>query len=377
MNAVMQSPYKHRAQKNQSKTIDLTKLAHDLKGPLNSLKGLLQIASREVNLEEAQPYFKLIEQYQQLLYYRINDLLNSLNFSEKKSINDFIEQSRIFESIRTPLHYLISQDNVNVLGKTKNLSFTEKVNQVKKLNNTLDRLQKTWSDKKINKSGAINLVVLADHIKKSLNSIKILLEIAVKEIENKDAMDYFELIEKTRVQLFTRVEDSLKKLYGDDIISFTHIDFDEMISKIQLSLTNMDGFDDIKFKIRVKNSTAFYSDSDAIRSIIQNLLENSIKYRKHDNQIHAVGFSVEDNTDGIIMIIADNGIGIKKELVSKIFTFGVRDNNSSEEGHGIGLSLVKLLLDQLGGQISVNSVNNQGTLFTINIPNAAKSYHQI
>ena len=63
MNAVMQSPYKHRAQKNQSKTIDLTKLAHDLKGPLNSLKGLLQIASREVNLEEAQPYFKLIEQY--------------------------------------------------------------------------------------------------------------------------------------------------------------------------------------------------------------------------------------------------------------------------------------------------------------------------
>jgi signal transduction histidine kinase len=220
-------------------------------------------------------------------------------------------------------------------------------------------------------------VVLADHIKKSLNSIKILLRIAVKETENKNATNYFELIEKTRVQLFSRVEDSLKKLYGEDIISLKHIDFDEMISKIQLSLTNMDGFDEIKFKIRVKNNNTFYSDSDAIRSIIQNLMENAIKYRKHDNQRHSVGLSVEDNTDGIIMIIADNGIGIKKELISKIFAFGVRDKNSLEEGHGIGLSLVKQLLDQLGGQISVNSVINQGTLFTIKIPNATKSFHHI
>jgi signal transduction histidine kinase len=138
-------------------------------------------------------------------------------------------------------------------------------------------------------------------------------------------------------------------LNGDGITNLTCIDFTEMIDKVQSSLKNMDGFTNIKFQMHVKNITPFYADANAIRSIIQNLLENAIKYRKQDSSRHIVSFLVQDDSDGIIMKISDNGIGIKKEIVPKIFTFGVRDRNSSEEGHGIGLSLVKQLIGQLGG----------------------------
>jgi hypothetical protein len=373
MKTETQEPYKRLSKKKLAENIGLTKLAHDLKGPLNSIKGLLHIASQDVDHEEAQRFFKLIEHYQQLLYYRINDLLNNVNLSEKKSTYNFLEQSQIFDSIRLPLHDLIGSNKPGVLQKPQKLSFKEKMNRVNDLSDILDMLQKNWSDKKSNKTGTINLVVLADDIVKSLNSIRVLLEIAIDEIENKTAIDYFELIEKSREQLFTRVEATLTKLHGDGITNPTRIDLTEMIDKVQSSLQNMEGFTNIKFQIQVKNNSPFYSDADALRSIIQNLLENAIKYRKQDSSRHTVSISIHDGNDGIVMKISDNGIGIKKEIVSKIFTFGVRDKNSSEEGHGIGLSLVKQLVEQLGGEIDIKSVNNQGTSFSLILPNAKHS----
>ncbi|MDZ7606476.1 MAG: ATP-binding protein [Cyclobacteriaceae bacterium] len=130
---------------------------------------------------------------------------------------------------------------------------------------------------------------------------------------------------------------------------------------------------DTKFTIMVTNPSPFFSDAEAVRSILQNLVENAIKFRRRDTSRHDVKISVIDSHEGVMIIISDNGVGIKKELSSSIFNFGVRDKNTGQEGHGIGLALVKQLVEQLGGEISLDSVNNQGTSFTLFIPNSCST----
>jgi signal transduction histidine kinase len=351
--------------------VDYSKLAHDLKGPLNSIKGLLNIAMHEVDHLDAQRYLNLIEHYQQLLYYRINELLNKVQVSEKHDTLDFLKESQIFESIRLPLLELISHDKTNTTDIKYRIPFSEKVDRVNSLNEILDTLQKNRSGKKdYNGSGHIDLVILARDINGSLNSIKVLLEIALIETENETARNYFGLLEKTRKKLFLRVEETLKRMHGNNHITISRIDFDKLIDKVRSSLKYMDGSADTIFTIMVKNQSAFFSDAEALSSIIQNLVENAIKYRKQDTSRHDVKLTVTDVPEGVMIKITDNGVGIKKELFSRIFNFGVRDKNTQEEGHGIGLTLVKQLVEQLGGEISMDSVKEQGTSFTLFIPNS-------
>ncbi len=370
MKGELQEPNENILEKKSEGVLDYAKLVHDLKGPLNSIKGLLFIALRDIDHVETQRYFNLIEHYQQLLYYRINDLLNNVQVSEKNSTLDFLRESKIFESIRLPLRDLISSDNSTNSDHSAEYAHSKKVDSVNVLNKMLDTLQKNRSSYKQDDLGHFNLAILARDIKGSLHSIRVLLEIALSETENEAARNYFGLIERTRKQLFVRVEETLKRMHGNDIMTVCRIDFEEAIDKIQSSLEYMEGFADIRFRIIVKNKTPFFSDAYAISSIIQNLLENAIKYRKHDTTLHVVCVSVYDISDGVVLKVSDNGIGMEEELASRIFAFGVREKDTLEEGHGIGLSLVKQLILQVGGIISLDSVIDRGTSFTIAIPNS-------
>jgi signal transduction histidine kinase len=359
--------------KNSAKIIDYGKLAHDLKGPLNSIKGLLYIALSEVDSEDAQKYLTLMEHYQQLLYYKINDLLNRLQFPEKHLTLDFLEQSHIFESIRQPLSGLIRRERTGNPTREHRIPFSNKGARLDRLNKILDGLQKTMSKNNHDDSDHLDMQILTRNIKGSLNSIEVLLEIAISETENETARNYFGLIEKSRKNLLIRVDETLKRMHGNDSITISKIDFNELINNVWFTLQYMDGFSDIRFNIVVKNKRLFYSDAQAVSSIVQNLVENAIKYRKRDTSVHKLKVTVQDAAGGVILKISDNGVGIRKELTSSVFSFGVRGKNTPEEGHGIGLSLVKQLVHQLGGEISMKSINNLGTSFRLFIPSSMHS----
>ena len=69
MKRELREPNESLLEKKPEGVLDYAKLAHDLKGPLNSIKGLLYIALRDIDHVETQRYFNLIEHYQQLLGY--------------------------------------------------------------------------------------------------------------------------------------------------------------------------------------------------------------------------------------------------------------------------------------------------------------------
>lgn len=109
-------------------------------------------------------------------------------------------------------------------------------------------------------------------------------------------------------------------------------------------------------------------DPDKIERIILNLLSNAIKYTKKDGMIFV---SIKEENNDIYISISDNGIGIPKEKKDKIFErYAQVDNKLTRKnnGSGIGLSLVKSLVEMHDGDIKVESSINKGSTFIIRLP---------
>lgn len=109
-------------------------------------------------------------------------------------------------------------------------------------------------------------------------------------------------------------------------------------------------------------------DIDSMERIILNLISNAVKFNVPNGTIEVFLECLDD----IKIIIKDTGRGIEKEKLGKIFERfeQIKNTNKKEnEGSGIGLSLVKSLVEIQGGTINVESELNVGTTFTITMPN--------
>lgn len=101
--------------------------------------------------------------------------------------------------------------------------------------------------------------------------------------------------------------------------------------------------------------------------VFKNLIENGIKYNKRT--VPQILISFKQNTTHAIFLIADNGIGIPAEFHSRIFEMFKRLHNRSEyTGSGIGLAICKKTIENLKGKISVESKENIGSTFKIELP---------
>lgn len=109
-------------------------------------------------------------------------------------------------------------------------------------------------------------------------------------------------------------------------------------------------------------------DTDKIERIMLNLLSNSIKFTKSGGNIYV---NIYDNEDSITVSVKDTGIGIPQDKLKMIFERFMQVDSSLQrenEGSGIGLSLVKSLVEKHDGQISVESKEGLGTEFIIKFP---------
>ncbi len=107
-----------------------------------------------------------------------------------------------------------------------------------------------------------------------------------------------------------------------------------------------------------------------IHRSFENLLSNAIRYTKDNDLIEINAFTNnEENKNEIILQIRDTGSGIDKKDLDHIFDIFYRGTNSrKEEGMGVGLSVVKSIMDTHGWKIEVESHKKKGTCFTITIP---------
>ncbi len=126
---------------------------------------------------------------------------------------------------------------------------------------------------------------------------------------------------------------------------------------------------EVKMEIVAANDVEAWVDRMHIGNIVCNLLENAIKYSR---EVVTIRIDYQQRTDGLLQItVADNGIGIANADQRYVFDKFYRSETVKDmaiPGIGLGLSYVKLLVEAHGGTITFESIEGQGTSFTILIP---------
>ena len=110
----------------------------------------------------------------------------------------------------------------------------------------------------------------------------------------------------------------------------------------------------------------FYGNKDLLAHVWQNILGNAIKFAPQAGNVRVL---LRKEKDCVKIHIADNGIGMSEEVRRRIFEkFYQGDPSRSSQGNGLGLALVKRIVDLHGGNISVSSKEGKGTTFTVDLP---------
>ena len=116
--------------------------------------------------------------------------------------------------------------------------------------------------------------------------------------------------------------------------------------------------------------SAIYVDEMHFTNVIFNLIDNAIKYRKPDQPVNLY-LKTWNDSDNVYLSVKDDGVGIKKENLKKIFDkfYRVHTGNVHDvKGFGLGLAYVKNIVALHKGDIKVESEYGKGTKFTISLP---------
>lgn len=139
------------------------------------------------------------------------------------------------------------------------------------------------------------------------------------------------------------------------------------INKVRLNGKNVDYILNISNDIPDK----LLGDKLHIKEILNNIISNSIKYTNKGSIKINAKCKLNKNKCDLIIIVKDTGIGIKEKDMEKLFERFERfdiEKHTNIEGTGLGLAITKRLVEMMNGSIAVNSIYNEGSTFTIIIP---------
>jgi len=206
-------------------------------------------------------------------------------------------------------------------------------------------------------------------LRSPLNSIKALVSFIEQESIEKSTLEYLKMIKNSIYRLDESIKNNLK--YSRNIFSeleLTQIPLDKLFkdaidlfySKIKIAQINI--------QIDIDQQGVFFSDKLRLNSLLENLIDNAIKYQKKDEINKTIIIKGICDDQKFRFVITDNGIGISPVYHDKIFEMFFR-LPGLVEGSGIGLYIVKQTVETLQGYIEVNSEEENGTSVIVELKN--------
>lgn len=224
---------------------------------------------------------------------------------------------------------------------------------------------------KINKELDSFVYSVSHDLRSPLSSILGLVNIAKLEGFRKPEMlgTYFEMIERSVLKLDDTIKEILdysRNARGE--LNIEVVDLKTMIHNAFDQMQYLPGFHGTLKQVNVQNHTTLYSDVYRVSVILLNLISNSLKYgdeTRDQKFIHVTGTITPAHC---ILQVHDNGIGIHSDYIDHVFNMFYRATDRSQ-GAGLGLYIVKEMVEKLSGTISIDSELGHGTTITISIPN--------
>lgn len=154
-------------------------------------------------------------------------------------------------------------------------------------------------------------------------------------------------------------------------LNITSFDMYDFKNRIYRKFVGMASDSNINFSIDVLHEeSVITADEDRLEQVLTNLIDNTFRHTKQDGSVHAT-LGIKDNQ--LLIEVTDNGVGIPEKDLSFIFerfykADKSRTRSDSKKGTGLGLAITKHIVDAHEGTISVKSKVNEGTTFSIKIP---------
>ena len=204
-----------------------------------------------------------------------------------------------------------------------------------------------------------------------LRRIRHLIEVAVEDLQEGgiEAPEEYKLLrdaQKNTETLTEMTKGLVEYLVADVPVSFDEeVDLEEIVSTV---LTMREEQDSTLPKIHRPFLPTLVGSKAQIQVLFKNLIENAIKYNENDPEI-TISY-IEDVLNGQVVIsIKDNGIGMSGAYLENIFTPFTRLHTAAQyQGSGLGLSIVKKMVMNHGGDIRVESTPGNGSTFYVSLP---------
>jgi signal transduction histidine kinase len=218
---------------------------------------------------------------------------------------------------------------------------------------------------KINKELDSFVYSVSHNLKGPLSSILGVVNLMRIEKDQAAFPEYMDMIEQSVFKL----NDTLM-----DIIAYSNNARSNVIGeKIDLRKMFLENFhkqvpSGMEFQVNYNESplAEVIGDPYRLNLIISNLVSNSIKYSDPKKPIKKIELAVAVD-DNLKIVISDNGVGIREDIIPKVFNMFYRGHEKSN-GSGLGLYLVREAVEKLGGSINISSKTGEGTSFTITLP---------
>jgi signal transduction histidine kinase len=173
-----------------------------------------------------------------------------------------------------------------------------------------------------------------------------------------------------------KLDDTLKEIldYSKNArldLQIEKVDLEQLIQETLEKMRFMPGFARMDIQISVDEEAEFHTDYYRMSVILNNLISNAIKYQDKHKDVPRLHISGTVENEEAKLKFEDNGVGIDKSVVSKIFNMFFRAN-TEKDGSGLGLYIVKEAVEKLNGEIQIESELGTGTSFFVTIPNYVK-----
>ena len=203
-------------------------------------------------------------------------------------------------------------------------------------------------------------------LKGPISTLQGLYYLSRMEVKDVAALEYLERNNQQVQRLNTIISGliQLAKLNGQPL-NLQPIQFDKLIDDCLASAEDPDKQKTIEVHKKIEPGIKFNSEWTLLNAIVQNLLENAIKYSSEHGPI--IQIAVYRNESGVVIQVKDNGPGIPQEHHTRIFEMFYRATNNAQ-GNGLGLYILKRSVDRLKGTVAVSSQVGEGTEFTVVLP---------